>query len=375
MSGVRFNSAEKVFRFANGARVEIGQMESEADYRKFQGQSYSLIIVDEAQQHPDPFLLDRLRSNLRSPSVPCRLVLVANAGDKGMWWLSERHGRRGAWEPYTDPTSGRRFVRCGGTYRDNPHAGDDYPAQLRASLPGDPALLAAWLENDWDRVQGGFLSGALSYDRSAFGPWQPGDIEGLPLQLYLAYDHGTARPSVAFMCAEVEEGFDVEGQHFVRGSILLLDEEHTARSDHWDRGLELTVPQIASRILDMCRAWGHVDEDGCADPSIFARHGHAGGSIADQFSECGVRFYKADNDRAGGWSRMRTLLAQAGSGEPGLYVSRACRGFWATVPSLPRSSRNPSDADTGACDHWADSCRYACGYEAGGDDELMAVWL
>ena len=43
---------------------------------------------------------------------------------------------------------------------------------------------------------------------------------------------------------------------------------------------------------------------------------------------------------------------------PGLYISRACRYFWETVPSLPRDPRRPDDIDTRANDHGIDSARY-----------------
>src|SRR3954451_7762121 len=78
-TALRFNAHEGLFRFPNGGTLEINQLESEADYQKFQGRSFTLLLPDEVGQFPTPVLLDRLRSNLRGPKgLPVRCVLAAN---------------------------------------------------------------------------------------------------------------------------------------------------------------------------------------------------------------------------------------------------------------------------------------------------------
>ena len=54
--------------------------------------------------------------------------------------------------------------------------------------------------------------------------------------------------------------------------------------------------------------------------------------------------------------------------ELGLYVSRACEYFWATVPYLARDQRRVEDLDSSGIDHSADAARYGILYErpAGG---------
>ena len=106
---------------------------------------------------------------------------------------------------------------------------------------------------------------------------------------------------------------------------------------------------------------------GCADDACFAQHGHAGGSIADEFRSNGVRFdraYKQRMDRVSGWARMRALLDSAGKPDvPGLYVSSRCEYWWSTVPTLPRDARKIEDVDSSAADHAADATRYALNWE------------
>ena len=54
----RYNGAEHVWRFPNGAFLEFGQLESHADYAKYQGRSFTLLMADECGQFATPDLLD-----------------------------------------------------------------------------------------------------------------------------------------------------------------------------------------------------------------------------------------------------------------------------------------------------------------------------
>lgn len=86
------------------------------------------------------------------------------------------------------------------------------------------------------------------------------------------------------------------------------------------------------------------------------------GSIADEFRRCGGYFEEVEGgDRITGWTRMKRLLANAGKPDaPGLYVSRSCEYFWATVPYLARDTKKVEDMDSNGPDHAADAVRYGC---------------
>ena len=88
----RYNSAEHVWRLPNGGYMELGQLETFADYAKYQGRSFTLLLPDEMGQWPDPALIDILRSNLRGPKgLPIRMVGAANPGGVGHHWLAHRY--------------------------------------------------------------------------------------------------------------------------------------------------------------------------------------------------------------------------------------------------------------------------------------------
>ena len=62
--------------------------------------------------------------------------------------------------------------------------------------------------------------------------------------------------------------------------------------------------------------------------------------------------------RAVGWELIRTLLYQAGTEEPGLYISERCQSVWQTWPYCISDPKNPGDMTKDSPDHSADSCRY-----------------
>jgi hypothetical protein len=141
---------------------------------------------------------------------------------------------------------------------------------------------------------------------------------------------------------------------------MLVDELATNEPGSQTKGMGYTVPRIADEIKAMAERWG-IQPDGVADDAIFAKHGSGAGSLGSEFRRCGVTFRSAGKgDRRHGWERMRTMLAAAGQVDvPGLYISRACEYYWATVPYLARDPRRPDDVDSRGPDHAADATRYA----------------
>src|SRR5690606_20022430 len=60
-TAARFNAAEGIWRLLNGAYMELSQIDDHASYQRFQGRSFSLLLIDEAGQYPSLELLDLLR--------------------------------------------------------------------------------------------------------------------------------------------------------------------------------------------------------------------------------------------------------------------------------------------------------------------------
>lgn len=365
----RFNGTERVWTLPGGGYFELGQLETVADYPKYQGRSFGLLMVDEAGQYPEPGLLDRLRSNLRAPAgIPLRMVVAANPGDPGHQWLASRYVFKATpWAPFLEPKSRRTWIYAPSTYRENRFIDlDGYRGQLESACPADPELLRAWVDGDWTVARGAFFAGVLDEARNAADVWDP---ESLPRdwRYFLAHDFGVSAPSVTYLCGESPGTKGPDGRFYSRGSILLVDELATNEPDSVTKGMGYVVPVLADEIRTLATRWG-VRAMGVADDAIFAHTGGGAGSIAEEFRACGVYFYPARKaDRRTGWERLRRMLADAGKPDvPGLYISRRCGYFWATVPYLARDPRKPDDVDTRQADHAADAARYALQRFAGG---------
>lgn len=360
-AAARYNSAEHVWRFPGGGYLELGQLETHADYAKYQGRSFTLLLIDEAGQYPDPALLDILRSNLRGPKgMPIRAVIAANPGGVGHHWLAKRYVFRAApWAPFIEEKSKRMFVYAPSTFAGNQFIDrDEYDEQLVAGCAGDPELLRCYREGDWSVARGAYFASVLDEGRNAVDPWQAIPKGWLT---YLAHDFGSSAPSVTYIVAQSPSGEGPDGKFYPRDSLVLIDELATNKRDSLSDGLGWTVPILGEAIVEMCKRW-NVRADGVADDAIFAKTGHGSGSIAEEFRRNGVYFTEAKKaDRLSGWNIMRRLLEDAGKPDvPGLYISRACEYFWSTVPYLARDQKRVEDVDSSGPDHAADAVRYGC---------------
>lgn len=356
----RYNQAEHVWRLPMGAYFEMGQLESHADYTKYQGRSFTLLLIDEAGQFSGPELLDMMRSNLRgAQDIPIRVVIAANPGGPGHHWLARRYVfQSGPWKPFVEPKSKRTWVYAPSTFDHNQFIDrTQYAEQLESACADDPELLRAWMTGDWAVARGAYFANVIDEGRNAVEPW-----EEVPRgwDTYLAHDFGSSAPSATYVMA-VSPGEKVGDRFYPRDSIVLIDELATNKRDNLNSGLGWTVPILAEEILAMCKRW-KIKPNGVADDAIFAKTGHGTGSIADEFTRAGVRFRPAKKaDRISGWQTMRRLLGDAGKPDkPGLYVSRHCEYFWATVPYLARDQKRVEDVDSSGPDHGADAVRYGC---------------
>ena len=369
-----YNQTDHVWRLPNGGYLELGQLESPRDYTKYQGRSFTLLLIDEAGQYATPELLDKLRSNLRgAKEMPIRIVTAANPGGVGHHWIAKRYVFKNApWKPFEESNSGRQWVYAPSRFTDNPFIDqDEYKQQLQASCPSDPELLRAWIDGDWTVARGAYFASVIDEQRNAIEPWKQlpvlplkwGDTKRKKWEHWLAHDYGSSAPSATYIMAR-SPGEEINGRYYPNDSIIILDELVTSDPIALNEGLGYTVPHLAEYIIEMCNKWD-IKAEGVADDAIFSQHGPGAGSISDEFKRAGVYFRKAHKaDRKSGWEKMRRLLQDAGKPDkPGLYISRHCEYFWSTVPYLGRDPRNAEDLDTRQADHAADAVRYGIAYE------------
>lgn len=357
-TAARYNGTEHIWKLPNGGYLELGQLETHSDYAKYQGRSFTLLLIDEAGQYAQPDLLDLMRSNLRgAKDIPIRVVMAANPGGPGHHWIAKRYVfQAGPWKPFREEKSKRNWIYAPSTFDGNQFIDrEQYRDQLESACPSDPELLRAWLVGDWAVNRGAYFAAVLDESRNAVDPWQ-----NIPenWNLWLCHDFGSAAPSVTYIMAQSPGDYH-EGKFYPRDSVVLVDELAAVRRDDLNKGLNWTAATTAEAILEMCQKWV-IPAKGVADDACFAKSGYSSGSIAEEFARKGVYFTPAKKaDRITGWQFMRRMLADAGKlDSPGLYISRGCTYAWDTLPYLARDQKRVEDMDSTGPDHAADAIRY-----------------
>jgi hypothetical protein len=357
--GAMWQEQKSRFVWPNGAMLYFRYLDRDDDADNYQGHSYTRVYVEELTQFPSPVPLDKLRATLRSThGVPTGYRATCNPGGPGHTWVKARYIDNGAYtvvrESFVNPfdgstiTTGRVFIPA--RLSDNPELLRNDPRYV-ANLfqAGSQALVKAWLEGDWNVVEGAFFDNWTG--RNII---QPFAVPETWLR-FRSFDWGYAAP---FSCGWwTVVGDDMRGMP--RGALLRYREWYGARSPNV--GLRMTTSEVAQGILQ--RDQGETFTYSVADPSIFSEDG--GPARSEIFAQAKVYFREADNKRVtgvgalGGWDEMRQRI-RGQDERPMLYVFDTCRDFIRTVPSLPHDPKHAEDIDTNAEDHIADEARYAC---------------
>jgi hypothetical protein len=361
--GGKFHEQDKYWRFPNGARLRFAYLERDADADSYQGHSYSRVYVEEIGNFPSRAPIAKLLATLRSGAgVPVGFRATGNPGGPGHTWVKARYidpcpaGWKPIHEEFTDPWTGtvvsRDRVYIPSKLQDNKFLGSEYVANLQ--MVGSMELVRAWLEGDWDVVEGAFFD-TWSHRKHIVRPF-PIPVEWLRFR---SMDWGYASPASIGWWAVVGDDYAVDGRTLPRGCLVRYREWYVA--DGPNKGLRLDAERIAAGIRD--RERGEKIAYGVLDPAAFSEDG--GPSIAERMARAGVRFRPADNRRVakkgaiGGWDTMRARL-RGQDDVPMLVCFDTCVDSIRTIPVLQHDRDKAEDLDTDAEDHAADEWRYAC---------------
>lgn len=353
--GAKWSDQKKTWRFPWGGRLRFRPLERVEDAEKYQGQNLTDACIEEAGQYPDARPIDRVNGVLRSAhGVPTQLLLTGNPGGPGQTWIKQR---------YIDPApmgmrvltrqlpngKAHRFVYIPSRVQNNRILLESDPDYInRLYLVGSPELVRAWLDGDWDAIEGAYFP-EFSTQRHVIAP-QP-----LPSHWtrFRAMDWGSAKP----FCVGWYAVSDGELTQFPRGALIKYREWYGMREGQPNVGLKLTAEEVGRGIRS--REQGEKVDYGVLDPAAFAEDG--GPSIAQRL---GVIFRRADNKRVGrngamgGWDQLRDRLK--GEDKPMLYFFSTCVHTIRTLPALQHDHSRAEDVDTDGEDHAADETRYAC---------------
>jgi hypothetical protein len=369
--GHKWQEQDKMFKGPKGGRLRFTYLESDSDADSYQGHSYTRLYPEEMGTFPNEAPLNKLQATLRSGhGVPCQMKGTCNPGGPGHSWVKARY-RLGEFRlgfevfrfQFTNPFTGSKIektrVFVPSRVTDNRYLGDEYVATLQQV--GSASLIKAWLDGDWDIIEGAFFD-CWDSRRHIVRPFAVPDT----WTRFRAMDWGSAKPFSVGWYAVVGDNYSTEeGVVLPRGALVRYREWYGVKETNGrfeaNVGLKLTAEEVAVGIKE--REKDEKITYGVIDPSAFAADG--GPSIAERMMRHGVTFRPADNKRIaqrgamGGWDQMRARM-KGDDGNPMLTFFSTCTHAIRTIPVMQHDSTRPEDMDTDGEDHAADEVRYAC---------------
>lgn len=367
--GAKYNSQRAEWAMPGGGRLKFRYIERDIDAQEYQGHNYTRVYIEEATNFPTAAPINLLRGTLRSAAgVPVGLRLTGNPGGPGHHWVKARYitpDPRG-WkilEEVFEGIQGERLVvqrvfipskisDNALLYKNDPY----YVARLKQA--GSAALVKAWLEGNWDLVDGAFFD---TWDEDKHVLREQDWVHRIPkyAMRFRAFDHGYAKPfSVGWYAVS-------DGTWGLPDGALFKYREWYGSNGKPNEGLRMTNDLIAQGVIareivnDPSRDVFNREaiSFGVGDPSIFIRNG--GPSIAETHTANGLSWRPADNKRIPGWAEVRRRLNGVG-GRPLLYIASCCDDTIRTLPVAQVDPVDPEDLDTEGEDHAIDELRYAC---------------
>lgn len=335
------------------------------------------IYFEELTNWANPSPINKLRATLRNAhaGVDTKFMATGNPGGPGHQWVKARYidpqpnGYLPLEETMTVPgvdpetmmirdiqiTTTRVFIPS--KLQDNKLLMLNDPGYVaNLHLAGSEELVRAWLDGDWDVIDGAYFD-EFRKERHIMTRI---DLPAY-LQRFRSFDWGSAKP---FSCGfwAVSDGTIEHPDHgylIPRGALIRYREWYGQKKGQPNVGLKLTAEDVARGIVK--RSEGFNFSNDVSDPAAFAQDG--GPSIAERMytaTHGALPFYRADNKRIPGWDQLRWRLKGNEDGIPMIYFMDTCLATIRTLPALQHDEHNAEDVDTASEDHAPDEIRYAC---------------
>lgn len=378
---VKFNGSKNYIEFWNGAKIWLSHCQHEKDVTKYQGAEIHLLLIDELTHFTEKqyrFLRGRVRlGGLDVPdSLKDKLPAVlagSNPGGVGHNWVKR------LFVDFAAPMATKRAdKKDGGMLRQYILARlDDNPTLLlndpdyidRLDGLGEPALVKAMKDGDWNIVAGGAFDDIWS-DKLILPRFN------VPKTWIIdrSFDWGSSHPFSVGWWAEADgsEAILPDNRVFCppKGSIIRIAEWYGSKSTGTNEGLKLSAKEIADGIVErekvlLDSGWiATKPKAGPADNQINNVVQSDVPTIADEMKAKGITWTKSDKkagSRINGLELLRGRIKSATQAIPedkGIWFTDNCRAAISQLPVLPRDKRNPDDVDSQAEDHVYDEIRY-----------------
>jgi len=377
---VRFNGSKNYLEFWNGSKIWLSHCQYEKDVQKYQGPEIHVLLIDELTHFSEKiyrFLRNRVRlGDLNIPEkYRGKLPLIlcgSNPGGVGHQWVKR------TFVDYASPMQIKRTDKPeGGMLRqyipakldDNPSLTKNDPGYIdRLEGLGNPALVKAMKDGDWNIVAGGALDDVWS-PRLLLPRFQ------IPTSWTVdrSFDWGSSHPFSVGWWAQTD-GTEVETEDGVicppKGSLIQIAEWYGTKGIGTNEGLKLSSEEIAKGIKskdEQLRESGWINgkvNPGPADNQIRNVVDNAVPTIEKKMRTNGVSWTSSDKSpgsRVIGLELLRTRMKEAHKDhpeDPAIYFMEHCRASISTLPTLPRDEKKTEDVDTKAEDHVYDMVRY-----------------
>lgn len=315
------------------SQIIFGYCDNDNDLRRYHGNEYDIICIDEATQFMWDWF-DRLKGSVRGVNnFPKHIYLTCNPGDVGHAWVKRLFIDR-EFLPGENPDD-YEFIAA--TVYDNIALMEKDPEYVKNLESLSDALRDAWLYGKWDSFIGQY-----------FTEWRPHIhvVDPFPIpahwRRYFSMDYGL--DMLAAYCIAVSP----EGQAYIY-------------KEHYEPNL--IISDAAQRIKALTD--GEKIFQWFAPPDMWNRRQDTGKSVAEIFGESGIYLTKTNNERVAGWLNMKEWL-KVREGDGGQYANmrffRTCPNVIRSIPLLQFDQKHPSDAagEPHEVTHAPDAIRYFC---------------
>lgn len=374
---IRFNNGkptERGDRWADGSRIFLRHLQHEKNIYDYQGAEIHVLIFDEATHFREAeYRYLRGRCRVVGLEIPdnCpwkfpKILMGSNPGGVGHQWVKASFVDAGGYVLHRAPKAEGGMVRCFVPSRieDNPTLLEDDPDYMdRLEGLGDPALVKALKDGDWDVVAGAMYGDVWRSTIHLTDPFAiPADWD-----IWIGADDGFSAPAAAYFLTQDPS----TGVVYVIGEVYksgMYPDDYAAELR--EEASRIQIQEVhAGQTIE--RAWDEKADGGITgmmDSGAFANTGQKEISRGDQMKGLGIRIRPVDKwpgsprDRAINLHRMLAWKADDDGRilqPPQLRVFKGCAPHLCrTLPALPRDARDPDRVDTDAEDHAFDGLTY-----------------
>jgi len=367
---VKIKYSPTAITFWNGSKIFLNHCQYEKDVFKYQGAEIQLLLIDELTHFSETiYRFLRGRCRLGGIDIPeqfkgmfPRIICGSNPGGIGHNFVKSTfidNRQPLIIESMCKKDGGmlRQFIPA--KLADNPTMAINDPDYIdKLEGLGDPALVKAMKDGDWNIVSGGAFDDVWKPDTHVIDRFE------IPRQWYFdrSFDWGSSKPFSVLWFAESDGENMPEGMYFPKGTVFVIEEWYGCEDGESDKGLYLSSPEIAEGVKSREDDSEYIFDTGPADSAIFAITD--GNSIADRMEDEGLYWdpcSKGPGSRVTGLETVRGYLKNSVNDpleKEGLYIFSNCQYLIKNIPVLPRDKKKYDDIDTNAEDHDYDALRY-----------------